>query len=334
MKNHRNRFHIPGISNRIWLTALLLLMATRSLAAGEEHVSDGSIIVTLKPLYSLVAHLSDGIETPTLLIKQSPSTHHYNLLPSQRQLLADAGLIIWFGPAMENYLSKAIFQQEDSNRKVTVISAMQAEHLNLLNKRIQGTHKNSGGNNSGRNSSADSKAKLQTIDPHIWLSTHNAAAISKHIAAALISYDPKNTASYNKNLRRLLHKIEQTKTFIQATLDNNTTSKRQPFIAYHDAFQYFEAENQLNHIDTISYNEETGPGLKHISQIKTRITENNIHCLVYQPPKPAIIDALSAQTSITATALDPLGTNVSDEKDAWFELMRKMATGFKNCLQQ
>ncbi|MFV2005395.1 MAG: metal ABC transporter solute-binding protein, Zn/Mn family, partial [Gammaproteobacteria bacterium] len=159
-------------------------------------------------------------------------------------------------------------------------------------------------------------------------------AISKHIAEALITYDPKNTASYNKNLQRLLSRIEQTKSFIETTLDSNSISDRPPFIAYHDAFQYFEDENRLNYIDSISYDEETGPGLKHLRQIKSLIDEKNIQCLVYQAPKPAIVDSLTAQTSIKATALDPLGINVSNDKEAWFELMKQLATDFKQCLKR
>ena len=75
----------------------------------------GTIVVTIKPLYSLVAHLTDGITTPVLLMKQMQSPHHYNMRPSERRLLANARMIIWTGPQMETSLNKIIEQQELNN---------------------------------------------------------------------------------------------------------------------------------------------------------------------------------------------------------------------------
>ncbi len=339
MKKHKHMFRSPDSAIHIILAAIVFLAFTStSIAAKQESITknsgfSGPIVVTLKPLYSLVAHLTEDIKTPVLLIKQIPSSHHYSIRPSQRRMLADAGIIVWFGPRVETYLSKAILQQENSpSKKTTVISAMQAVDLKLLNKRNKSSHDDGA---LPDNATTMDNPYLQTIDPHIWLSTHNAEAISRHIAQSLISIDPDSTEIYKKNLRQLLDKIEQTKKFIAATLGNSTTTYQQPFIVYHDAFQYFENENQLNYIDSISYNEETGPGLKHFRRIKDEILKLNIRCLVYQQPRPAAIDSLAAQTPIHATALDPLGTQlVSNDKDAWFELMRQLATGFEGCLNR
>ena len=99
-----------------------------------------------------------------------------------------------------------------------------------------------------------------------------------------------------------------------------------------DAFQYFEVENGLNYIDSISFDDETSSSLSHIRKIKARIDKDNIQCLVYQAPKPAIVDTLMKQTAIKATALDPLGLNVSNDKNAWFEIMHQLALDFAHCL--
>ncbi len=84
--------------------------------------SDGPVVVTIKPLYSLVAQLTEGIEEPVLLMKQMPSPHHYSMRPSERRLLSDARVIVWIGPQMETSLSKIISQQD-----ALIITAMQAE---------------------------------------------------------------------------------------------------------------------------------------------------------------------------------------------------------------
>jgi len=220
---------------------------------------------------------------------------------------------------METYLNKIIEQQSNST---IIISAMQAKNLKLLNRRTPHLH------NSDEHTSTTSNKKHSMIDPHIWLSTHNAIAISKHIAALLIHHNPENSGQYNKNLDTLLSKIEQIKNFIKT----NLKSHNEPFIAYHDAFQYFEDENALNYIDSINFNEETGASLKHMHQIKKHIDKHNIQCLIYQSPKPAIIDTLVSQSSIKAVALDPLGVSVHDNNNAWFEIMRQLTLSFSHCL--
>lgn len=273
------------------------------------------IVVTIKPLYSLVAQLTSGIKKPVLLMKQMPSAHHYSMRPSDRRLLANAGMIVWIGPQMESYLSKVIQQQD-----AIIVSAMQADKLKLLERRVK---------NNDRHSNEHASHKHHgNIDPHIWLSSHNAIAISKHITAQLISNDPENAATYEKNLQRLSDRI----TRLAATINADLKNHQQPFITYHDAFQYFEVENNLHYIDSINFDEEAGTSLKHLRHIKAEIKNNRIQCLLYQPPKPDIIRTLTENTDIKAVALDPLGQRIKNNEEAWFEIMHNIAKNFKYCL--
>ena len=317
-------------------TSLLLLMlpgcamassspnTIEALALKEKAALSGPIVVTIKPLYSLVAHLCEGIETPVLLMKQAQSPHHYNMRPSERRLLANARMIVWLGPQLETYLQKVIEQQQKNSRySGTVVSAMQAKNLKKLPLRKKYRHEHD------EHSANDSTGVDHLIDPHIWLSTDNAAAISKHISEQLIKKNPHHANQIKHNLQLLLNKIEQTADYIKSRLANS----KQPFIAYHDAFQYFEDENGLNYIDAINFSDESGTSLKHMRRIKTQIEDNNIRCLVYQPPKPAIIKTLTEQSSVTASGLDPLGLEVRDDKNAWFEIMQQLAVNFSHCLK-
>lgn len=282
--------------------------------ASSQAENSGAIVVTIKPLYSLVAQLTDGIEKPVLLMKQIQSPHHYTMRPSERRLLADARMIVWIGPQMESYLDKIIQQQDTA-----IVTAIQAKNLKLLDARTKNGHQHAAG---------EIDPDDLSIDPHIWLSTQNAVAISRHISRQLIITDPLNREQYETNLRLLEARITQLSTEIRTELENN----KQAFITFHDAYQYFEEENQLNHIDTISFNEEAGVSLKHLRHIKTRMATNDVKCLVYQPPKPDIIDTLADRPAIKTIDIDPLGLDIEDEEQAWFLIMREMSQNFKQCL--
>ena len=293
-----------------------------------RHVEKHQIVVTLKPLYSLTAHISDGISTPLLLVEQLPTSHHYNLRPSQRKQLADADTIIWFGWQLEPYLDKIITQEKNKRKSDSlVISAMQAAGLTLLKSRSRVIGQDV-------EHLQDQHTDSPLIDPHIWLSSRNAIAISRHIAQSLIRSDPENSDAYKKNLAALIEMIEAAHSEIKTTLENVPSISEQPFIAYHDAFQYFEDEHQLDHAATVSHHGGAGPGLKHLREISSLIQSRNIRCLVYQQPEPALVEALVERTSIKAVALDPQCTYCNNDKQAWFDLMHDLATGFEECLRQ
>ncbi len=246
---------MPSILNALTIY-IILLTAPGLVFASTLKTPSAPIVVTIKPLYSLVAQLSAGIEKPVLLMKQMQSPHHYNMRPSERQLLANARMIIWIGPQMESFLSKVI-QQHD----VAIVSAMQADDLKLLDRRTKNHHHHGVGN----------------LDPHIWLSAHNAIAISKHINQQLIHNNPEHAEKYKKNLQQLIKKI----TLLAAKTKNLLSNKQQAFITYHDAFQYFEDENRLNQLASVVFDEESSVSIKHLQHIKSVIEKNNIQCLLY-----------------------------------------------------
>jgi len=301
--------HIPILRS---ISVYLLLLVLPGIA--DASSPNGPVVVTIKPLYSLVAQLTEGIEEPVLLMKQMPSPHHYSMRPSERRLLSDARVIVWIGPQMETSLSKIISQQDS-----LVITAMQADGVKRLERRTKHGH---------QHTSDETPSSQTNTDPHIWLSIKNAIAISKHVSKQLISSDPANTARYQANLQQLINRITRLSANINTDLDGN----RQPYITYHDAYQYFEEEHQLNHIDSISFDEEAGISLKHLRHIESSIRNNGIRCLLYQPPKPDIVDTLSKQTEIKIFALDPLGLDLEDEKEAWFKIIQATAASFKQCL--
>ena len=82
---------------------LTLSIQAYAFASNTQINNPGAIVVSIKPLYSLVAHLTEGLSQPVLLIKQTQSPHHYTMRPSERRLLANAKMIFWAGPQMESF---------------------------------------------------------------------------------------------------------------------------------------------------------------------------------------------------------------------------------------
>ena len=87
-----------GIFGSVVLGGLLLAAAPRPLAAAPE------VVVTIKPVHSLVAAVMGEGADPTLLVRGAASPHNYSLRPSDAKALNQAQLVFWVGEGLESFL--------------------------------------------------------------------------------------------------------------------------------------------------------------------------------------------------------------------------------------
>ncbi len=90
--------------SRRWSFALLLV----GLALARPAIAAPDVLVSIKPIHSLIAGVMEGVGTPGLIVAGSSSPHLYTLRPSDAQRLAKAGLIFWVGPVLEGFLAKPL----------------------------------------------------------------------------------------------------------------------------------------------------------------------------------------------------------------------------------
>lgn len=79
------------------------LLSTSALA--QEPVK---VVVTIKPIHSLVAGVMQGVGEPELLIPGAGSPHSYALKPSQARSLERAGVVVRVSEELETFLNRSI----------------------------------------------------------------------------------------------------------------------------------------------------------------------------------------------------------------------------------
>ena len=84
-----------------FLSLLLVLTSAPAFAAPK-------VVVSIKPLHSLAARVTDGVTAPRLLIAGAASPHSYSLKPSDMTALEEAGVVFWLGPAFEAFLMQPL----------------------------------------------------------------------------------------------------------------------------------------------------------------------------------------------------------------------------------
>ena len=70
--------------------------------------STPNVVVSIKPIHSIVIALMEGVSRPQLLLESSDSAHTFHLNPSQLNLLSNADLVITIGDGFETGLKKLL----------------------------------------------------------------------------------------------------------------------------------------------------------------------------------------------------------------------------------
>ncbi|WP_339068811.1 metal ABC transporter substrate-binding protein [Teredinibacter turnerae] len=164
--------------------AALFGLANTAGAESNSPAEPFSIVTSLPPLALAVqdlvneAALADKVSVESI-VPRGQSAHHHALKVSQLRSLKSAGVVVWVGPEMEQYLAKAIGQRRPEN--VVGFAA-------LMQKPV--------------------------VDYHLWLSadamTKLVAAVAEKLALAFPEANVLIAAStYNARLRQQTQAMEQ-----------------------------------------------------------------------------------------------------------------------------
>lgn len=289
------------------------------------------VITTIKPLHSLTASLMQGIGEPSYIISDG-SPHNYRLKPSDVRQIHQADLLIWVSDDLETFMEESANKAENAQR----IIWDQLDGLHLLPTRTGGLWEEHDHNHDEHHGHSHTHHHEHDhhhgeYNSHLWLGTENAPALIDAITNALIELDPENKTRYQENRAQLLQKISALNQELTETL-NGLESK--PYMVFHDAYPYFEAQFKLNPIGVVRVDPEHEPGVRRIEEIQQTMKENKIICIFNEPQFPSkLVEKLSAGTNVKIGELDPIGADLKASPELFFTLQRNLAENLNNCLR-
>ena len=98
--------------------------------------ADVKVVVSIKPVHSLVSGVMQGVGTPALIVEGAGSPHTYSLKPSQARALQSADVIFWVGHDLEPFLEKPM---ETLGGNARVIELIDADGITTIAVREGGT---------------------------------------------------------------------------------------------------------------------------------------------------------------------------------------------------
>lgn len=302
---------------------ILILLFTgliHSAYADAPHV-----MVSIKPVHSLVSSVMRGLGKPELLIPGSQSPHSFSLRPSDVRKLRSAQLIVWVGEDFETPLSHLL---ESTSDKTRIIELMEQPNMFLLPVRQGGVWEN-------RTHHAIDIAQDQqhhNIDPHIWLSLNNAKEIVSIILNALMEIDPENTTHYRTNAYQMLARLDG----LDRELSDALSSVRKiPYIVFHDAYQYFEQQYDLHTVGSITLSPERQPGARRVHDVHNKLQKLEARCIFSEPQfEPKLLKTIMQGTQVKTGILDPIGADLPAGTDAYFLLLRNLKDNLIECFER
>ncbi|MDB4098862.1 zinc ABC transporter substrate-binding protein [Candidatus Thioglobus sp.] len=297
------------------LLSFIFLLAIKNVAAQ----STPSIVVSIKPIHSIVTSLMSGIAEPQLLLKSSNSAHTFHLKPSQVQMLENADLVIIISGDFESGLRKAIKNIEDD-------SLFQIISLNNLS-----IHKSRSEILKSKEHEDTDKHEDNIYDLHLWLDIKNMKLIAKHINKLLIKIDPVNEDKYNNNFLELMLDLEELKIDLEKQIAPFLASQ---FAVFSDTMQYFEKSMNLLRPTIITPYHGARLSIIRTLMAKEAMSDLSVSCLLYgQEAKTSQISVLSEGLSLKTFEIDILGVKYPAGPDQYFNLMKRISSQLTSCLK-
>lgn len=338
----RQRSPLPSLLRVVcWVLVATVMSAfagaSAAQTAGKAATSADAplnVVVTIKPIHSLVAQVMHGVGEPTLLVEGSASPHSFSLKPSQVAAINRATVFFRVSEWLEPFTGKVARALPST---VELVTLMDAPDLKLLPRRSTGTfepHEHAGEHDHVRDHDHDHedthRHKAEVSDSHIWLDPQNAKLLVSHIAHVLSRHYPAHAAEFTANAAAARARIDA----LAAELESELRPVRdRPFIVFHDAYQYFDTRFALNAVGSITVSPDVRPSAKRLSELRRRIRSLKAACVFAEPMyQPRLVQAVIEGTDARSGSLDPEGMLLTPGSDLYEKLMRNLAADLNRCL--
>lgn len=280
-----------------------------------------NVVVTIKPIHSLVAGVMAGVKMPTLLMSGERSPHTQPLAPTEVRQIQNAKVIIWVGPAYEAPLRRVIESVKGCQCVITLLNKPGMKLYPMRQGGLWGNPDNFHEHDDDHHHHHD-----LSMDGHVWLDPDNAKAIVKIVAKELGALDPQHKMVYAANSRKVIKRLEELDRKLEKML---TPVKDKPYVVYHDGTQYFDRHFKTKAIGALLGDSHYGINAQHFLQISDYIRRQNVACVFTEPQFPTDkIHSLMDKTGTRIETLDYLGVGLIADQDAYFLMMRNLAKAF------
>jgi zinc transport system substrate-binding protein len=266
-------------------------------------VASVKVSVSIKPIHSIVALLTEDVTVPDLLIDDNQTAHHFFMRPSHARKITNSDLVVLVDKNFEKGFQKIISNLD--NRKIFYFSD--------ASKRII---------NSEHDEHDEHDEEI--LNPHLWLDRENVVNFAKILSNKLMEIDPVNKKQLQKNLDLFLKK------FSEVSRINLSNEDKKIVILQSNSAEYFLNDNNIKHFQIISNNHEGHISMKKYNEIIKLSEGNKIACVVVDDKSNSdVLKNLAKELNTQLVFIDIVGRDTKD----FYEFFQSISGRFSTCLQ-
>lgn len=259
------------------------------------------VLTSMHPLSLISAAIVGENAEIVPLLPPSEEPHHYSLRIGDKLALQKADLVVWIGPGMEGFLTRAIGDLDPAK----VLTASTLPDIQLQNAQ---------GNN-------------ETIeDFHLWLNPEYAIVIATELANWLAAHQPQQAPGLLARLQRF---STQTRAVSHTIAENLNVLQSRKILVDHDAFGYFFSYFGIQQAGALKSSSGLAKGARALA---STLNESNFDCVVAEPRSHHNrVARVAARRAVPTVVIDPLGAHLSPSENSYTDLLLSITQALLKC---
>ncbi|HMO72107.1 MAG TPA: zinc ABC transporter substrate-binding protein [Paracoccaceae bacterium] len=343
-----------------------------SLTAGAAAAEVPRVVTDIPPVHSLVAQVMGDLGAPELLLDRGADAHDFQMRPSQAAALAGAGLVVWMGPGMTPWLSRALDGTGTGAARLTLLEA-EGTHLQAFGASGEAHDHDDHGHDHAHDHAGHGHGHTGKADAHDHAHEDHAHGDHAHDDHAHDDnahddhahgdhahdhsgtdphawLDPHNAEVWLGLIAAELGRLDPTNAATCAAnagaaagaieaLEEELAAilapvKDRPFVTFHDAYGYFAGHFGLTQAGSIALGDAASPGAARLSDLRAQLGGGGAFCVFPEANHDARLSAQLAEATGTrlGPVLDPEGSSLEPGPGLYADLMRGLAQGLAECL--
>ncbi len=297
----------------IGLLSLLLFLTGTAMffyVSKSNHVQEDSrpkIAASIFPLYDLTKNIAGDKLEVVVILPPGASPHTFEPTPKEQEKLVGTDLIFVAGHELDSWAISLASATADNTKVVTLDKGIE-----LLE--------------------SESHEEGEVLyDPHYWLSVSNAMIIVDNIAEELSKIDPANENYYQGNAFKYKKELENLR---EESREEFTYLKTRKIITFHEAFNYFAKEFDLEVVASIEEFPGKEPTIEYLTDVRELIEQHNIKTLFREPElSDSVVKSISEDTDAKIYTLSVDGVGV-EGVNSYVEMIRYDVQTIKKALNE
>ncbi|WP_456372735.1 metal ABC transporter solute-binding protein, Zn/Mn family [Thiolapillus sp.] len=284
--------------------SILLLFAVSPTQAADRELH---VVVSIKPVHSLLTSLMKGVRPPELLIGKGQIPYGWKPSKEQEQHIRDADLLIWVGPELEKSLVPLLKTLPDDAPVLTLLDSLELKIL-------------------------PSRWNDEQRDPYFWLDSRNALILIDTLTKMLMDLDYSRAHLYKRNRDALFKKLAE----LDRRLEYGYRGlKGGVVLAYYDTQQYFEQAYALKLGGVLSPAPDVPVSAEKLLKERHKLQEGWYACLLTEAGmKMPALDLLINGVNINHVELDSFGSQLEPGENLYLDVMNHNTSLIKACVNK